>query len=309
MVDIKKIQKEKPIEDLINFSIINVDKCSGPTSFGVDIIVKKSLGLNKTSHAGTLDPKVTGVLPVMLGRACKLLGYFMGHNKTYVGIMRLHKEIDEKKLKEEMQKFVGKIKQTPPVRSRVARREREREVFSWDILEIDNARKPKVSGATESQDVPSHEQHEDSVGRDVLFETEVEAGTYIRKLISDLGEVIGGAHMLELRRTKAGIFEEKDIVNLYDVEKAVKLWKEKNDESLLREILVPGEIISKILPVVEINEKNLKKLWTGKPLFKEDVVGELEEDKFVGFIGDRFVGVYRKVKEGGIIARPEFVFN
>lgn len=284
MINIEKIRKEKPIEELINFSIINLDKCSGPTSFGVDSIVKENLGLNKVSHAGTLDPKVTGVLPVLLGRACKLLGYFIGHNKTYVGIMRLHSEVDENKLREEIKKFVGKIKQTPPVKSRVARKEREREVFNWDILEISEDKK------------------------DVLFECEVEAGTYIRKLISNLGEVVGGAHMLELRRTKAGIFNEENIVNLYDFEKAVDLWKEKNDESLLRKILIPAEIISEILPVVEINKKSLRKILTGKPLFKEDVIGEIK-NRFVGFIENQFIGVYRKVEEKEIIARSEFVFN
>jgi len=284
MINIEKIRKEKPIEELINFSIINLDKCSGPTSFGVDSIVKENLGLNKVSHAGTLDPKVTGVLPVLLGRACKLLGYFIGHNKTYVGIMRLHSEVDENKLREEIKKFVGKIKQTPPVKSRVARKEREREVFNWDILEISEDKK------------------------DVLFECEVEAGTYIRKLISNLGEVVGGAHMLELRRIKSGIFSEENIINLYDVEKAVDLWKEKNDESLLRKILIPAEIISEILPVVEINKKSLRKILTGKPLFKEDVIGEIK-NRFVGFIENQFIGVYRKVEEKEIIARSEFVFN
>lgn len=115
--------KQKPISKLLSFSIINIDKPSGPTSFAVSDYVKKQLGLSKTSHFGTLDPKVTGVLPVALCRACRLTGFFIGHDKVYVGILHVNKEQDIKKLQEIInENFVGKIKQTPPVKSRVKRR-------------------------------------------------------------------------------------------------------------------------------------------------------------------------------------------
>jgi len=81
---------EKPLKELLEFGILNLDKPSGPTSFGVSDFVRKTLKPKKTSHFGTLDPKVTGVLPIALGRACKLTGYFLGHDKEYVGIMRIH---------------------------------------------------------------------------------------------------------------------------------------------------------------------------------------------------------------------------
>ena len=85
--------KEKPIQELLEFSIINVDKPAGMTSFDVVEKIRKILGLRKTSHFGTLDPMVTGVLPVALNRTCKLSGFFMGHDKEYVGKMKIHKEI------------------------------------------------------------------------------------------------------------------------------------------------------------------------------------------------------------------------
>ena len=295
-INLDKIRKEKPIKELLDFSIINIDKPTGPTSFGVDEFINRSLGINKSSHAGTLDPAVTGVLPVLLGRACKLLGYFMGHNKTYVGIMRLHEDVDDKKLREEIKKFVGRIKQTPPVKSRVKREERERTVYKWDILE----RSPSSS----SDEL-------EGKGKDVLFEVECEAGTYIRKLCDDLGKFIGGAHMLELRRTKASIFEEKVIVNLYDFDKAVSAWK-SGDEKLLRKILIPAEIISKVLPVVQVKEESLKKLWNGSPLFPEFLAGNLEfkeGKKVVVFSGNRFIGIYTLRKEGNILAWPEYVLK
>src|SRR3990167_8626387 len=114
-MDIEIIKNGKTTEELLEFGIINIDKPSGPTSFDISDFVRKKLGLRKTSHFGTLDPKVTGVLPIALNRACKLTGFFLGENKTYVGIMRLHEETDIKKIEDAIRKkFTGKIMQTPP---------------------------------------------------------------------------------------------------------------------------------------------------------------------------------------------------
>jgi H/ACA ribonucleoprotein complex subunit 4 len=277
---------QKPLSQLLQFSLINLDKPAGPTSFQVSQFVKNALKISKTSHMGTLDPQVTGVLPITLGRACKLSEWFMHKDKKYVGIMHLHEDISLEKLKKEMKDFVGKITQLPPVRSRVKRDFREREVKQFEILEKE--------------------------GKDALFIADVEAGTYIRKLCSDLGEKIGGAHMLELRRIKASIFTETDenFVNLYDFEKAVKEYNEGN-EIPLRKLLVPAEqAIKKVLPVTQLSQKaNLKQILTGKPLFKSDLQKIPEEEIFALFKEDAFLGVYKKVNEGDIIARGEFVFN
>ena len=283
-INIEKIQKEKLIKELLEFSIINIDKSTGPTSFSVSQFVKRTLGLRKSSHMGTLDPMVTGVLPVATNRACRLSEYLMHRNKTYVGIMRLHEDIEDKKLRETIKNFIGKIKQLPPVRSRVKREIREREVKSFEILERD--------------------------GKDVLFETEVQAGTYIRKLCDDMGKLIGGAHMLELRRTKAGIFEEKESINLYDFEKAVEEYQAGNEENL-RKILIPGEIVSKVIQVVQLNPDSLKQTLTGKPLFEKDIAEKPKtlNSPFALFLGDRFIGCYRLTDEGDIIARAEFILN
>ena len=283
-IGIEKIRLEKPIEELLRFSIINIDKPTGPTSFTVSQFVKNSLNINKTSHFGTLDPMVTGVLPVALGRACRLNDYFMHRDKEYVGIMRIHEDVPEEKLKEALKSFIGKITQLPPVRSRVKRAERVREVKEFKILEID--------------------------GKDVLFHTIVQAGTYVRKLIHDLGEKIGGAHMIELRRIKAGIFDESTLVNLYDLEKAIESYKE-GSESALRKILIPGEIVSQVLPVIQVKSESLKQLLTGKPLMKSDIIGTLPKNAthIAVFHNEQFIEVARVVKEGDIIAKPEFVFN
>jgi H/ACA ribonucleoprotein complex subunit 4 len=277
----------KSIKELLEFGIINIDKSSGPTSFSVSEFVKKTLDLRKTSHLGTLDPKVTGVLPVALNRACKLTGFFLGEDKEYVGIMRMHEDIsleDVQKAIEE--KFIGKILQTPPVKSRVKRQEREREVKSFELIEKD--------------------------GKDIMFRTEVQGGTYIRKLISDLGDHLKiGAHMLELRRIRAGIFKEKTIVSLYDFEKAVEEYKKGNDK-LLKKIIIPAEIVSEVYPLVQIKESIIERIFHGKPIHKEDLKGKAKGvtgDIISVFSGERFIGMFKVINGKDIFATSEFVMQ
>ena len=279
----------KPVRDLLNFSLINIDKSAGPTSYSVSEFVKRKLGLKKTSHMGTLDPKVTGVLPITLGRACKLAGYFIKHDKSYVGILHTHKEQGIKKLQKLIDdNFTGKIKQTPPHRSAVKVQEKERTVYNWILTEMAENK------------------------RDFLFECKVEGGTYIRKLCSDLGEMIGGAHMGELRRIEAGIFDESNLVKIDDFVEAVEEYK-MGKETKLRKMLLPAEdAIKKVLPVVEVDKSAIKSLHTGKPLFLSNIIGKPKlksGDFFALFCGKQFVGIYRRTDEEIIFGRSEFVYN
>ena len=292
-MDIEKIKNEKTTKELLEFGIINLDKPSGPTSFDISERVKRMLNLRKTSHFGTLDPKVTGVLPIALNRACKLTGYFLGENKEYIGVMRLHKDIPLEKINKAIkEKFLGKIVQKPPVRSRVKRQERPRTIYSFEILEkLENS-------------------------NDFLFQTRVQGGTYIRKLIDDLGKELEiGAHMLELRRIKAGIFSENNkdypIVNFYDFEKAVEEYSQGNEE-LLRKIIIPGEIISELFEIVEIKKDNLKLIFTGKPIHEKDLIKKqkFEKGKIVSvFSENKFIGMYKVLSEKEIFAKSEFVMQ
>ncbi|MFZ5955392.1 MAG: RNA-guided pseudouridylation complex pseudouridine synthase subunit Cbf5 [Nanoarchaeota archaeon] len=286
----KQNLERKSIKELLNFSIINIDKPSGPTSFSVSDYARKQLGLNKTSHFGTLDPNVSGVLPVALNRACKLTGFFLGHDKEYIGILHVHKEIEIQKIQEIIDKsFLGIIKQIPPRKSRVKRQERERQIYNFEILEKND--------------------------KNFLFKTSVQGGTYIRKLISDLGEHTQGAHMLELRRTKAGIFDEENCFNLYEFKEAVDELKKGNEEKI-RKMLIPAETaIKKIFQIVQVNAESVRHLATGKKLFKESIVGKTPEfnegDLFSVFFNDKFIEIARKINstDKNIFARPEFVFN
>jgi len=273
----------------LNRSIIVIDKPKGPTSFFVTDYVRKSLGLNKAAHAGTLDPAVTGVLPIMLGRASRLLDYFIHRDKEYVGVMHLHEQVEKKKIEQLIKKkFLGKITQLPPKKCRVKREERERQIYKFELLEQED--------------------------KDVLFRVRCDAGTYIRKLVHDLGVALGvGAHMTELRRTKASIFSEKEAITLYQFEEAAEEWKKGNYEKL-KKILVPIEVISKVMPAVEVKEETIIKLSRGSPLFLNMLQDKEEAKKFknANFVAimskGKLLGVFRPLSgEKEMIARPKTI--
>lgn len=288
---LEKIKEGRSLSELLEFGIINIDKPSGPTSFTVSDLVRKKIDIRKTSHFGTLDPKVTGVLPIALNRACKLTGFFIGEEKEYVGIMRIHGDVEIEKVREAIKEnFTGIISQMPPVKSRVKRQEREREIKSFEILE--------------------------KKGQDFLFRVECQGGTYIRKLVHDLGSSLKtGAHMLELRRTRAGMFKEDDktypSVTLYDLEKAINSFREGNEKPL-RKIIIPGEVISELYPVIQIKKKYIDKLLHGSPLHYDYLKeSSMQKDirKFCAFSDKRFIGIYNVTAESKIFARPEFVLQ
>jgi H/ACA ribonucleoprotein complex subunit 4 len=204
--------------------------------------VKRILSLDRAGHSGTLDPQVTGVLPVMLGNSTKIANFLLKAGKEYVCIMRLHKELPENKIRAACSEFVGKIYQKPPLRSSVVRRLRIRHIYYLDILEID--------------------------GQNVLFRVGCQAGTYIRKLVYDIGEVLAcGAHMAELRRTRSGPFDEnKSLVSLHDVTDAHHFWKEEGDEHLLRRYIHPLEDGVQHLPQIIIRDTAVDALCHGANL-------------------------------------------
>jgi len=234
----------RSIHELIRNGIVILDKWSGPTSHDVAAIVKKIFGLEKTGHSGTLDPMVSGVLPITLENACKVIPALQHLDKAYVGVMHLHKEVSEEDLKQAIKKFVGEITQLPPRRSAVARKERQRKVYSFDIL--------------------------DRKDKDVAFRVECEAGTYIRKLVSDLGKLIGGAHMTELRRTKVGRFDESKAVKIQDLVDAYEFWKEGKDETI-REMILPIEAAIEHLGKIIVKDSAVPAVINGSPLYTQGI--------------------------------------
>jgi len=237
---------QRSIDELIKSSVVIVDKHSGPTSHQVTKWVADIFGVDKAGHAGTLDPNVTGVLPVALGDATKAMSVMLGLDKEYVGVMRLHSEVDEIALKTTIGDFIGRIKQTPPVKSAVARKEREREIYFFDVLELES--------------------------RDVLFRVGCQAGTYIRKLCHDIGQSLGiGAHMTELRRTKAGNFTEQQSHSLVDVKDVYEFWKENGDELRLRKILIPVEFAILHVKRIFLKDSAVDAVCHGAPVYAAGV--------------------------------------
>ncbi len=231
---------DRSVDQLIQYGVINLNKPSGPSSHQVSDYVQRILGITKAGHSGTLDPKVTGVLPIALARATRVVQALLNAGKEYVTLMHLHQQHSEQEVREAFQKFQGKIKQLPPVRSAVKRQERIREVYYLELLEIE--------------------------GQDVLFRVGCEAGTYIRKLAHDLGKTMGGgAHMAQLVRTKAGPFTDRNWHSLQDVRDAYEFYKE-GDERQIRTVVLPFERAVDHLPKLWVFDNVVDNLCHGASL-------------------------------------------
>ena len=202
--------------------VVLIDKPAGMTSFDVVEEACKLLGARRGGHTGTLDPNVTGLMLVALEEARKAMPVLFGMNKAYVGKMLLHQDVDREALVAAFKKFTGEILQMPPVKSRVARVERKRTVHSLELLKLE--------------------------GREAEFHVVCEAGTYIRKLVHDIGQSLAcGAHMTELRRTKIGPFDISEAVHLSRLTEKNVMPLEKILERLkLKRVVVKDEAIAKI---------------------------------------------------------------
>jgi H/ACA ribonucleoprotein complex subunit 4 len=234
--------ERRPILEHIRLGFLNLDKPVGPTSHEVVAWVKRLMGVGKAGHAGTLDPKVSGVLPVALEDATKALRALAKADKEYVCLMHLHSDVPQHRLQEVLSEFTGEIYQRPPLRSAVKRQIRKRKIYSLQLLEREE--------------------------KDVLLKISCEAGTYVRKLVFDIGEALGcGAHMLELRRVRSGPFTEDDtLVKLQDVADAYALWKEEGREDMLRRVILPVEASVRALPKVVIRDGAVDAICHGASL-------------------------------------------
>ncbi|MFA5141806.1 MAG: RNA-guided pseudouridylation complex pseudouridine synthase subunit Cbf5 [Candidatus Woesearchaeota archaeon] len=221
-----KRPEDRTMTELLDMGVINVDKPKGPTSHQVSAYVQQILNITKSGHGGTLDPGVTGCLPVALGKGTRIVQALLPAGKEYVMIMHLHREIEESIVRDTINSFIGKIKQLPPIKSAIKREWRIRKIYYIQVIEVD--------------------------GQDVLMRVGCQAGTYMRKLATDIGLKLGiGAHMAELRRTKAGPFNEKTITSLQDLTDAFWVYKNEQKEDKLRKIILP----------IEFAVSHLGKIW------------------------------------------------
>lgn len=238
----------RPIRELLNFSVINLDKPPNMTSHEVSAAISRILNVDKVAHGGTLDPGVSGILPIALNRATPLARIMLQSDKEYVIVMRLHKQVDYEKLVKVIKLFEGEIYQRPPIRSAVVRRTRIRKIYAIEILDVD--------------------------GRDVLLRVSCQAGTYMRKLCTDIGDILGvGAHMIDLRRVRSGIFTEDDtLCRMQDLVDAWELYKEKGEEKYLRKYVLPAEVAALSLPRIIVNDGAVGALTYGAQLYVPGIV-------------------------------------
>ena len=233
---------KRTLEQLLNYGIILLDKPPGPTSHETVAWTKRILKLPKIGHSGTLDPQVSGVLPLGLGEATKALGILLLGPKEYHALGRIHSLPSKEKLSELIDMFTGEIFQKPPQRSAVVRQTRSRTIHEFEVL-----------GQKE---------------RLLLTRILCESGTYIRKLYYDIGEVLGpGATMIELRRTRVDQFRETDgLVTLHELANAFALWEETKDDSKLMKMIKPVELAFSELKSVVIRDSAVDAMCHGAQL-------------------------------------------
>jgi H/ACA ribonucleoprotein complex subunit 4 len=262
--------------------LVLINKPKGPTSNTVSVWVREMLG-EKAGHCGTLDPNVSGVLPVLFGKGIKLLEYLQRHEKDYVCLMRMDKKVDEGKLREALKSFVGTIYQKPPLHSAVAKVLRTRKIYSVELLEMS--------------------------GKRVMFKIRCQHGTYVRKLVEDLGHVLGTkTDMEELRRTRVGQFPEEECVSLVQLKDACSLYKEGKKE-YLEAIVKPLEYAVKEFPRALVRKSAADNVKRGADLMApglEKIEGSFgKKDTIIIMEGDRAIAVGKALFDSKAIINQE----
>ena len=268
---------KRKIEQLLEYGLILIDKPPGPTSHEVVAWTKRILEIPKAGHSGTLDPQVSGVLPLGLGEGTKALGVLLLGPKEYHALGRFHSLPSKEKLEQTIDLFRGKIFQKPPQRSAVLRQTRTRTIYELDIIE----QKERL----------------------VLLRILCEAGTYIRKLYYDMGEILGsGGSMIELRRSRVHQFTEKNLVTMHQLADAFAVWKESGDSTKLSKLILPIENALSEIKSVIIRDSAIDSLCHGAQLAIPGIL-EISPNLKKGDL----VGIYSQ--KGEIIALAESLMS
>lgn len=298
--------------------VLVVDKPAGMTSHDCVARIRRLFKTKKAGHTGTLDPEVTGVLPVCLGHGTRLVEYLQELPKSYDVVMRIgyatttedatgdvveRKDVEpgaitEERVREAFASFVGEIEQVPPMYSavkvngkRLYELAREGVVIERQSRRVTIYELALVSISFEEQMV------------DVRFTCTCSKGTYMRTLCVDLGQALGyPAHMKLLRRTKSGPFTEQDAIPLEQLEERAA---HGND---LAPLLLSIEEAVSFLPSYQVKEERVKAVQNGLPTALPGV--DLQEGSLVClFSGERLLGIHRVYRgDKGLFAKAEKVF-
>lgn len=273
--------------------VLIIDKPAGMTSHDVVARVRRILGERRVGHTGTLDPFATGVLIVLVGKATRLAQFFSGASKEYETIIRLGFSTDtgdltgkritpaqettiscsEAEIESALSSLRGEIEQVPPMYSakkiegkklyELARRgeQVERQAVRVAIYSLElSGDVGKISA-----------QHPDGT-TDIRVHVVCSAGTYVRTLAEDFGKRLGvGAHVVELRRTKAGDFDLQRATTLEQLD-------ERMQQGSLDDILITPDSAVGFLPYVSLTPQEVRRTQQGLPLQLESKPAFAEAD-------------------------------
>ena len=241
--------EERPIDELLKSGIILVEKPRGPTSHQLTAWARNLLGISKIGHGGTLDPFATGLLTLLLGKATRLTDIVLRGDKTYVGILKFGRTVDELELQGVLSSLEGVIYNVPPLESAVKIQVRTRTIRSIRVVEVD----------TDS--------------RIAAFEVSCSAGTYVRTLAKDIGLLLGtNCELTELHRSHTGAFSQGMACTMQQLADAAFLYHEHGDDRGLSSLISPVESILSGLPSIVIKDGAAAALSHGAPLARPGVI-------------------------------------
>jgi tRNA pseudouridine55 synthase len=289
-----------------DFGLIIVDKPVGPTSHRIVQMVREGTGIRKVGHAGTLDPRASGVLVLCLGAATRLSEYLSTSSKRYEALIRFGsstqtydsngsvtrstgKAPSRKEIEDTLTQFEGEIDQVPPPYSAIKLKAKKAYELAREGEEVElEARQVTIHLLDLLEYRPP----------DLVVDVECSAGTYIRSLAHDLGEKLGtGAHLAKLRRTKSGPFTLDDAIPMPKLEVGIATGKWEKYVT---------EAVSALpeFPIIEVDEEGYELVRNGHRIPSEPDAQGLA--RAVSLEGD-LVAILEAV-EGSDLWHPRKVF-
>jgi tRNA pseudouridine55 synthase len=298
--------------------VLVLNKPAGMTSHDCVARVRRLFRTKKAGHTGTLDPEVTGVLPICLGHATRLVEYIQDLPKAYEVVMRLGtatttedatgevveeravdpSEISEERVRSLFQRFLGEIEQVPPMYSAVKVNGKRLYDLAREGVVVERAGRRVTI-----YDLTLHAIKAVNGIVELSFSCTCSKGTYVRTLCVDLGRALGyPAHMKQLVRVKSGPFTLADAVTLEEVERRSELGEE------LASLLVPIPEALSFLPRYQVAPERKKAVLNGLTTALPGIQAE-EGSLICLFAEGQLLGIHR-VCYGpkGPYAKPEKVF-
>ena len=296
--------------------IVVVDKPIGSSSNDVLQQVKRLYGAAKAGHTGSLDPLATGVLPVCLGEATKLSQYLLDSDKSYRTVAKLGIRtntgdaegevvserpvaITESDLEPVLAKFRGPVDQIPSMFSAIKHNGKPLYQYAREGIEVERkSRRINIYRLT---------MLEFRGGDEVVLEVDCSKGTYIRTLVEDIGEMLGcGAHVADLRRLKAGPYEEEQS---YTVEKLEEI-REGGGHAALDNLLLEQDSAVSHWPAVMLGKNSAFYLSQGQPVqvSRAPTAGLVRIYRQVEGEANIFLGI-GEIQDDGLVAPRRLVAN